>query len=59
MRNINTLKLVVTILFFGIFFAGCTFKAEVDSRLIRGHSGNSTYDSTRVTVLDGCTNENR
>ncbi len=59
MKNINTLKLVVTIFFFGIFFAGCTFKADLDSRLVRGHSSDSSYGSAYIPVLDECANESR
>lgn len=59
MRKINTIKLVFTISIVGIFFAGCTFKAELDSKLMNGGSSSYGTGSAYTPVLDGCVNESR
>ncbi len=57
MKKHNILKLASFLVVIGIFFAGCSFKAEIDSRLVAGSSygGGSAY----TPVLDGCANESR
>ncbi len=56
MKKAGVLKIASIVLCIGMFFAGCSFKAEIDSRLINGHqSGGSAY----TPVLDGCANESR
>lgn len=56
MKKANVLKIACIVLYIGMFFAGCSFKAEIDTRLTNGHqSGGSDY----TAVLDGCANENK
>jgi hypothetical protein len=59
MRKINTIKLAFTIFIIGIFFAGCSFKAEIDSRLVSGSPAGYGNSSAYTPVLDGCVNESR
>jgi hypothetical protein len=59
MKKINTIKLVLATLFIGMFFAGCSFKAELDSKLVNGGSTGYGSSSAYTPVLDGCVNESR
>lgn len=51
MKKFTTIFLTVAI---GMLFAGCTFKAELDSRVVSGHSAQG---SAYTPVLSECGND--
>ncbi len=53
MKKAGVLKIACIVLCIGMFFAGCTFKAELESRLISGHASESgaQSDGGYATVL--------
>jgi len=51
MKKINSLKSIITIIVIGMLFAGCTFKADLDSRYLRGGGAKSSSDGDYAVVL--------
>jgi hypothetical protein len=51
MKRFTTILLALTV---GMLFAGCTFKAELDSRVVSGYSG---HGSAYTPVLSECGND--
>ncbi len=51
MKKFMSLFLVLIV---GMVFAGCTFKAELDSRVVSGYSG---HGSAYTPVLSQCSND--